>query len=85
MLQCGQGSSNGKWESMGLDRNTSKTVGRQGEERHKVLDFTYEIRTKATMTFSQRTLRPYDMRRTPTSGDEACSPPGSDVSQIGLS
>lgn len=51
MLQFGQGRSNGQWESMGLVRNTSKTAGGQGEERHKVLDFTYEIRTKATMTF----------------------------------
>jgi len=52
MLQCGQGRSNGQWEGTGLVRNMSKTVGRQGKERHKVLHFTYEIGTKETMTFS---------------------------------
>lgn len=51
MLECGQGRRNGQWEGMGLVRNTSKTVGGQVEERHKVLDSAHEIRTKATMTF----------------------------------
>jgi len=37
---------------MGLVRNTSKTVGRKEEERHKLIVFAYEIRTKENMTFS---------------------------------
>jgi len=84
MFQCGQGRSNRQWEGMGLVRNTSKTDGRQGEEGHKVHDFPYEIRTKATMTFIQHTLHSNEIRRSPNSGDKACSPPGHEVSQIGL-